>query len=169
MNFMNKWEFMHIWTNFWKFHSYMHEFPLVHKIHKFDHGDDLVIMAMTDCWSFMIAYIIMSSWNISWPLSRNILAQFRPVEKNPSSPFVDQLPTGGQEQRQHQGGQLAPKKKLSSASEQCHTLSHNVTQRHSLVQCGVGACERTRAVTPALVLATHVEIADHHWSKVSEE
>ena len=46
----------------------MHEFPLVHKIHKFDHGDDLVIMAMTDCWSFMIAYIIMSSWNISWPL-----------------------------------------------------------------------------------------------------
>ena len=59
---------MHIWTNFWKFHSYMHEFPLVHKIHKFDHGDDLVIMAMTDCWSFMIAYIIMSSWNISWPL-----------------------------------------------------------------------------------------------------
>ena len=59
---------MHIWTNFWKFHSYMHEFPLVHKIHKFDHGDDLVIMAMTDCWSFMIVYIIMSSWNFSWPL-----------------------------------------------------------------------------------------------------
>ena len=53
MNFMNKWEFMHIWTNFWKFHSYMHEFPLVHKIHKFDHGDDLVIMAMTGCWSCM--------------------------------------------------------------------------------------------------------------------
>ena len=22
----------------------MHEFPLVHKVHKFDHGDDLVIM-----------------------------------------------------------------------------------------------------------------------------
>ena len=59
---------MHIWTNFWKFHSYMHEFPFVHKIHKFYHGDDLMIMAMTDCWSFMIAYIIMSSLNTSWPL-----------------------------------------------------------------------------------------------------
>ena len=30
----------------------MHEFPLVHQIH-FDHGDDLVIMAMTGCWSCM--------------------------------------------------------------------------------------------------------------------
>ena len=29
--------------------SYMHEFPFVHKIHKFDHGDDLEIMAMTGC------------------------------------------------------------------------------------------------------------------------
>ena len=30
-----------------KIRSYMHEFRFVHKIHKFDHGDDLVIMAMT--------------------------------------------------------------------------------------------------------------------------
>ena len=29
--------------------SYMHEFPLVLKIHKFDYGDDLVTMAMTGC------------------------------------------------------------------------------------------------------------------------
>ena len=33
--------------------SYMHELPFVFKIHKFDHGDDLVIMAMTGCWSCM--------------------------------------------------------------------------------------------------------------------
>ena len=43
----------------------MHEFPFVHKIHKFDHGDDLVIMAMNSCWSFILAYIILSSGNIS--------------------------------------------------------------------------------------------------------
>ena len=53
MNFMNQWEFMHIWMKFPKNRSYMHEFPFVHKIHKFDHGDDLVIMAMTGCWSCM--------------------------------------------------------------------------------------------------------------------
>ena len=29
--------------------SYMHEFPFVYEIHKFDHLDDLVIMAMTGC------------------------------------------------------------------------------------------------------------------------
>ena len=53
MNFMNQWEFMHVWMKFPKNRSYMHEFPFVHKIHKFDHGDDLVIMAMTGCWSCM--------------------------------------------------------------------------------------------------------------------
>ena len=53
MNFMNQWEFMHVWMKFPKIRSYMHEFPFVHKIHKFDHGDDLVIMAMTGCWSCM--------------------------------------------------------------------------------------------------------------------
>ena len=44
---MSKWEFMHAFMN--NFHSYMREFPFVHKIHKFDHGDDLVIIAMTGC------------------------------------------------------------------------------------------------------------------------
>ena len=53
MNFMNQWDFMHVWMKFPKIRSYMHEFPFVHKIHKFDHGDDLVIMAMTGCWSCM--------------------------------------------------------------------------------------------------------------------
>ena len=50
-----------LWTNGnsctyeWNFQNFvhMHEFSFVHKIHKFDHGDDLVIMAMTGCWSCM--------------------------------------------------------------------------------------------------------------------
>ena len=44
---------MHVWMKFPKIRSYMHEFPFVHKIHKFDHGDDLVIMAIEGCWSCM--------------------------------------------------------------------------------------------------------------------
>ena len=39
----------------------MHEFPLVHKIHKFDHAVNVLIVYET--------YIIMSSWKISWPLN----------------------------------------------------------------------------------------------------
>ena len=61
------------------FHSYMHEFPFVHRIHKFDHADDLVIMAMTGCWSFMLVYIIMSSWNISHPHLQGQAAETRAV------------------------------------------------------------------------------------------
>ena len=75
-------------------------------------------------------------------IPRNMLAQFRHVEnlkKSPSSPFVDRLQTGGQEQRQHQGGQLAPKKAelclwtVSHSVTYCHTLSHNGTVWYSAV------------------------------------
>ena len=92
MKFMNKWEFMHIWTNFWKFHSYMHEFPLVHKIHKFDHGDNLVIMAMTGCWSFMLEYIIMSSWNIQWPLYMGIAQKPLDTHRSVDFLYVSKIP-----------------------------------------------------------------------------
>ena len=63
--------------------------------------------------------------------------------KNPSSPFVDQLPTGGQEQRQHQGGQLAPKKSWAlplNSVTYCHTLSHTVTQCHTMSHNGTVRC-----------------------------
>ena len=68
---------IHAYVN--SFHSYMHEFPFVHRIHKFDHADDLVIMAMTGCWSFMLVYIIMSSWNISHPHLQGQAAETRAV------------------------------------------------------------------------------------------
>ena len=60
MNFMNKWELMHIYEKLTSDHSYMHEFPFVHKIQKIDNGDDLLIVAITGCWSFITTYIIMS-------------------------------------------------------------------------------------------------------------
>ena len=127
---------MHIWTIFWKFHSYMHEFPLVHKIHKFDHGDDLVIMAMTDCWSFMIAYIIMSSWNISWPLSWNILAQFRHVEKIP----VHRLLTSCRLVVRSSGSTRVVNLPLKKAELCLWTVSHTVTQCPTRAQFGTVRC-----------------------------
>ena len=45
MNFMKQWEFMRVWMKFPKIRSYMYEFPFAHKIHKFDHDyDRLLIM-----------------------------------------------------------------------------------------------------------------------------
>ena len=62
---MNRWEFMHVWMII--VHICMNSHLFIAMINV-DQADDMLIVAMKDCWSFMITYIIMSSWNISWPL-----------------------------------------------------------------------------------------------------
>ena len=62
---MNRWEFIHVWMII--VHICMNSHLFIAMINV-DQADDMLIVAMKDCWSFMITYIIMSSWNISWPL-----------------------------------------------------------------------------------------------------
>ena len=62
---MNRWEFMHVWMII--VHICMNSHLFISMINV-DQADDMLIVAMKDWWSFMITYIIMSSWNISWPL-----------------------------------------------------------------------------------------------------
>ena len=69
---MNRWEFMHVWMII--VHICMNSHLFIAMINV-DQADDMLIVAMKDCWSFMITYIIMSSWNISWPLSPSGLVQ----------------------------------------------------------------------------------------------
>ena len=62
---INRWEFMHVWMIIVHICMNFHQFLAMINV---DQADDMLIVAMKDCWSFMITYIIMSSWNISWPL-----------------------------------------------------------------------------------------------------
>ena len=80
----------------------MHEFPFVHKIHKFDHGDDLVIMAMTGCWScmkisFKAVFMTPRSSPSTWPSSPSSTCPWSsssppPWSKLPASNYSLQCP-----------------------------------------------------------------------------
>ena len=71
---MIRWEFMHVWMIIVHICMNSHLFIAMLNV---DHADDVLIVAMKDNWSCMKRDIIMSSWNISWPLvlDRHIVIQ----------------------------------------------------------------------------------------------
>ena len=73
------------------------------------------ILAMTGCWSFMLEYIIMSSWNIPWPLYMGIAQKALDTDQSVDFLYVSKISNVAKSAQNHPGKTLHPLIPLGNA------------------------------------------------------